>query len=60
MIDLRNTAVEAPKKGNASSKVERVKSSAGDDWRDQVAREFRLRRNANFSMIAWNIIGEMP
>ena len=38
MVNLPSTAVDAPKKGNASGKVERVIRSVCDDWRDQVAR----------------------
>ena len=38
MINLPSTAVDAPKKGNASGKVERVIRSVCDDRRDQVAR----------------------
>ena len=44
MINLPSAAVEAPKKGNAPGKVKRVKSSMGDNRRDQVAHRRKNHR----------------
>src|SRR5256885_14580535 len=44
MVNLPCTAVDAPKKGNASGKVQCVIRSVCDDRRDQVARRHKNHR----------------